>query len=195
MIEPLRVLLTLPLVLAGVAAALLLAPEGEKPIAGSQLECVQGEAAMNETQMDEGGAEVTLPAIEAFSTVEEAEAFVCQELPQAQALDDWRIVSVIALRSHSLDEPEGQSIIEIEYYSERLNTLVWLRVPGRERVTGAGEPLTVPVGEVTGRLWLPGRGLFIFQWTRGGFTYLAHGFLGSGAHVQRDVLPLLETVR
>jgi hypothetical protein len=96
MLDGLKVVV-LALLLSGVTIlAAFVIPDAES----DRLSCVTGEAARN--PFDEKGAEKV--AMQDFQSIEDAESYLCVELPRPRSLDGWEFVGVTAWRTNALDE-------------------------------------------------------------------------------------------
>jgi DNA-binding CsgD family transcriptional regulator len=169
------------------------------PGAASQLappNCVSGPPAENPTQQSPSGATLTMPASEQFGTVEDAEAWICLDVPQAPVLPGWRIAGVAAHRSHSLSQftqGRGRRTLDISYVNEADSLRVDLTTPGAGTIEGAGEESSIMVGGVEAKLWRKGLAITL-QWEVDGVPLIARITPADDTKLG-EAVALLESVR
>lgn len=159
-------------------------------------QCVTGPRAENPTQQSPSGASLTMPTSERFGTVEEGEAWICLDVPQAQAMPGWRIQGVTASRSHSLSQfvqGMGFRSLVISYVKGPDGLHVELTTPGAGTVEGAGDASTVMIGGAEAKIWRKDR-ILTLQWEAGGVALIATIMPATDADLQKS-MPLLESIR
>ena len=215
-------LIGLPLLIA-VLVALAAAPatlEQSRVVSTFLQECVGGEAADNPLGPD--GADLSRQ--ELFPSVEQAEAFLCVDIPQFPPADGWAVRQVNALRSHSLNAFDGGDwtagaqafkYTETYYGNETLQSFVTLIVypddlPERSGIgivcgpplasdAGVAEEVEVSVQGFETTFWVveePSQGepSASLCWERGDLSFFAGISFRTGLDVQSDVLPLLDSL-
>lgn len=168
------------------------------------LRCVTGAAARNPTEPNavHPGQTITLPTNETFTSVLDAEAFICLRVPYPRDTGDWTLVGVRAERSHSLAQfvdGKGYRAIEMFYRNATTRTQFSLRVqPGAPgTIEGSGPPQPFSIGDIAGSLRSRsqnslGPAVFTLDWQQNGFWFMV---LGGGSLRAQDLLPLLESIR
>lgn len=193
-------LIVIPVTVIGIVVALLLAPDDDDDndgAAAGNIDCVTGDEAQNPMRAGPDGRELTLPATETFDAVEEAERFICLDVPQVQEVGAWYVDSVRAHRSHSLSEDgqyQGARWLDITYANDDLESWFSLTVPGPQ-LSSPGDEIPVTVQGDDTILWMSDeRPTFAVRWEAEGVPRVAGGHYADGADVRTDVLPVLETV-
>jgi DNA-binding CsgD family transcriptional regulator len=159
-------------------------------------QCVTGPRADNPTVQSPSGTTITMPTNERFPTVEEAEAWICLDVPQADLLHGWRIMGVSAERSHSLSEfvqGLGHRRIDVVYIREPQVLRVELTTPGDFEIVGAGEERKITIGGEPATLWTKDNALTA-QWKVNGVPVIAL-ITSGGDRALREAMPLLESIR
>ena len=196
MLDALKVLAVIAVFVLASVAALLAAPDNDS----NALACVTGEDARNPTQTSPTGQVITMPTNRTFDTIEEAERWICLDVPQAELLPDWEVATVAAQRSHSLEGFTGGMgfrMMTIDYWNDSLGVRITVDTPWPSTdIVGAGSPEEIQVQGKAGTLWLrDDMPLWRIQWGEGNESVMATGALVNGVDLERDILPFLETVR
>ncbi len=158
---------------------------------GPAVRCVTGELQDNAVRADGS----VLPRVETFSTIEEAEGFICRRIPHPRDIDGLTLSEVRVARERNLGdtiEGEGGANVELEYARPDgaifALAVVFPSVPFTEF---SGERIAVQGQEAM--LQNPG-GIVTVQWNKDGWTFSA------GAELEVDftleaMLDLLESIR
>jgi hypothetical protein len=155
--------------------------------------CVEGELQDNAVRPDGS----VLPRVETFSTLEEAESFICRHIPHPRNTGGLNLARVRVARELNLGrtiEGEGGASIEFEYESDHVLQLrLQVTFPPEdeaEDVEGPGVE-RISLRGVSAILQSIDAGTRVF-WTQGGFSYFADARTG----FDRDtLLRVLESVR
>jgi DNA-binding CsgD family transcriptional regulator len=174
---------------------------GSSPEAGAASpmappQCVSGPRADNPTMQSPSGAIITMPVNERFNTIEDAEAWICLDVPDAVLVQGWRILGVTAQRSHSLSQftqGMGHRRIDVSYIREPNLLRIDLTSPGGGAIEGAGQKSQIMVGGVPATLWTKAEALTV-QWEVGGVAVLAI-ITPAGASALQEAMPLLESIQ
>jgi hypothetical protein len=223
MLDALKVGLLAPVLLLAFFVALIAEPDDADErvsLASFALECATGEAAENPLGPD--GAE--LARQEFLDTIDEAEAFLCVDVPEIEQVGAWGVRQVNALRSAALSRfspgewtagERAYKSTETYYGNDELLAFLTLAVyPGdlEDRI-GVGlvcGPPTLPNGEgveefavklqgIETTLWIArdrerGQPLAAVCWARNDLTFYAGVSFQPGFDVQSEILPLLNSI-
>jgi hypothetical protein len=177
---------TLAVALIAVAAFLLT----DQP----NLECVEGE--LQDNQVDANGN--FIPRVESFDTRQEAEAFICHEVPYPRDTAGMTLSNVVVTRNSNLGkliEGTGFATVSLDYAFDdgpaRLTLDATIPI-GALPPAEDGEPITVQ-GEKATLTEAPDDEVYV-TWDKGSFHFVAHGRLGDDLQLE-DLLRILESVR
>jgi hypothetical protein len=155
--------------------------------------CVEGEMQDNAVRPDG----TVLPRVETFSTLEEAESFICRRIPHPRDTGNLTLREVRVARELSLGktiEGEGGADIEIDYAADgsAAGALAFAVVfPPIPLPEGAGELISVR-GEDA--ILASVRTAATVQWNKGDFTFSAGAEFSPDFSLE-DLLAILESVR
>jgi hypothetical protein len=165
----------------------------------SRKDCVSGADAQNPTPDPSG---LTLPENRVFSTIEEAQAFVCFRIPYPRDTEGWQFQAANALRSHDLgtllQDARGFRRVMLGYDDGHDGSLLRIEViygsigevsggGGEEQTTIHGAPATIATGG-------PFPAFMGVHWEEGSVGFLATASL-TPEFTREDVLRILESIR
>jgi hypothetical protein len=158
------------------------------------VKCVEGEMQDNAVRPDGS----VLPRVETFSTLDEAESFICRRIPHPRNTGDFVLKEVRVARKLSLGrtiEGEGGADIEIDYAPEGQETPSFsfgAFFPPIPLPSGAHE--TISLQGVDALLARAGDAAATVQWNKGSWTFTAGAEFDDQLSLD-DLLRILETVR
>jgi hypothetical protein len=160
----------------------------------SKLLCVEGE--LQDNQFDANGQFV--PRVESFATRQEAEAFICHQVPYPRQTAGMTLQGVVVTRNTNLGnliEGTGSANVALDYGfgagPARLTLAAIL--PGYSATPAqGGEPITLQGTQAT--LQEASGDDVAVIWDKGNFHFVAHGRLGDDFPLE-DLLQILESVR
>jgi hypothetical protein len=165
----------------------------------SRGECMSGADARNATDDSSG---LTLPENRVFSTIEEAQAFVCFRIPYPRDVGSWHFQGANVLRSHdlgtTLQDARGFRRVLLGYDDGRSGTLLRIEViyGGIGEVSGGGaeEQTTIHGAPATVATGGPFPAFMGVHWEEHGIGFLATASL-TPEFTRKDVLRILESIR
>jgi len=193
------------LIILVATATTLLEPFGSSasrpPYALDRDECVMGEAAIN--PRNDAAPGLVPPSTAQFSSLEEAERYLCVSIPRPKDETRWRALGFSASRSHDLDTliewegERGNRMVHVSFVDDATGARLdcSFSFGSAINVDGQHEPEKITIQGEAGFLWLdsPDPGVISATWRRNeiGISVISHL---EPQFTRDDFLRALETI-
>ena len=178
------------------------AEEADSPtVTYEPLDCVTRDAADNPMRTSPDGRPITMPLTLPFDTIEEAQDFLCLEIPKPYMLGDWRVAYVHASRSRPLAQYDAQTGIadrrvNVGFRHESLRQGFELWITGADGAPSEhpGQPEMIRINGVEAQVWVSDdpSPQFLIEWETEAYRIWAQG----GGDLQPDdIVTLLASIK
>ena len=178
---------------AALAASLLVGGGSSADFAGQAMHCIAAPAAQNPAAPVATPPQVTHRV---FDNIRDAEELLCLRVPQPRHLEDWRVLSVLAVRGGPIPPPEGFWFMGVTYRNDLRDINFNLTIGPADGGTAALDQYSQPI-TIAGHSAVLNRPPrlppeSIVTWQDAGLSFSATAM---GDVDLKDILPLLESIR